>query len=70
MIDIVTGYVRIIPVRQARPDGSLALGGYSIIYDRDGKEMSRTQTTWNVVLTNFAECLPAEYKDALSERYP
>jgi hypothetical protein len=56
---------RLVQCQKAMPDGSLMLGGYSITYDREGKEISRTEPTWNVTLTGVKECLPWVYKAAL-----
>lgn len=65
ILSLVFGYKRLVQCQKAMPDGSLMLGGYSITYDREGKEISRTEPTWNATLTNARECLPGVWKAAL-----
>ena len=45
-VQCLFGHVELVQVRKYE-NGRLHLGGYSITRDRDGKEVSRTETTWN-----------------------
>lgn len=60
-VELIFGSARIVTVQKAMPDGSLLLGGYSIVYDRDGKEIRRTEPTWIGRLTNVRKCLPEKW---------
>lgn len=49
-VDDIFGWVQLVRVEKVE-DGRLYLGGYSIRYDRQNKEVSRTPVTWNCVLS-------------------
>jgi len=49
MLNILYGYVEIVQTRKVE-NGRLYLGGYSITYGRDGKEVSRSENQWNCSL--------------------
>jgi hypothetical protein len=46
MIDVFYGYMKLVHVRE-RHGSRIWLGGYSITFDREGNEISRTPVTWN-----------------------
>jgi hypothetical protein len=45
-IDEVTGWVQLVRVEKVE-NGRLHMGGYSIRYDRENREVSRTPVTWH-----------------------
>lgn len=49
-IDDVMGWVQLMRVEKVE-DGRLWLGGYSIRYDREGKEVSRSPVQWNCTIS-------------------
>lgn len=49
-VDDVLGWVQLVRVHKVE-DGRIHLGGYSIRYDRQNREVSRTTVTWNCVLS-------------------
>lgn len=46
MLMIEYGWTKLVSVQEVR-DGRLYLGGYSIRYDQNNNEVSRTPVTWN-----------------------
>jgi hypothetical protein len=62
------GTVQIVPVQELR-NGRLYMGGYSIRRDRHGREVSRTEVTWNGSL-GFDDGSPVTAKQIEAWRVP
>jgi hypothetical protein len=49
MVTVEYGWIQLVRAEKVE-NGRLYLGGYSIRYDRQNKEVSRTPVTWNCSL--------------------
>jgi hypothetical protein len=48
-IDLILGHIQLVPVQKVE-EGHLYFGAYSITYDRNGQEISRTEPSYSCYL--------------------
>ena len=70
VVHLIFGHKKLVQCQRLNADGSLDMGGYSIDYDRNGVEVSRTEPTYYSRITNYSECWPNGDPLGLVKRKP